>query len=106
MKHEANRIPKVSSEATIGQSTRSYIAEHRGNIIYLDGTKGDVSIDPDIHAASDRDREAIVGNCVSRSGLSGQRIDRRLIHDTRRRMYAAKQEVTIRVETFYSSVRQ
>jgi hypothetical protein len=100
MKHEANRVPKVISETIVGQSAGPYITEHRGYIIYLDWTKGDVSIDPDIHAASDADREAILGDCVSRSGLSDQRIDRRWIHHARGRMYAAKQKVTIRVETF------
>jgi hypothetical protein len=78
----------------------AYIAEHLGHVVYLDWTKGDVSIDPDVHAASDADREAIIGDRVSRSGLSDQRIDRRLIHNARRRMYAAKPKVTVRVETF------
>jgi hypothetical protein len=54
----------------------SWLAEHRGHVVDLDWTKGELSIDLNIHAASDVDREAIVRNCESRSGLSDQRIDR------------------------------
>jgi hypothetical protein len=99
-KRESNGVPEVTSETIVGQPTGPYIAKHTGYVIYLDWTKVDVSIDPNIHATSDTDREAVLGNRVTLSRLSDQRIDRRLIQHARGRMYAANQNVTIGIEAF------